>query len=383
MKQTLFGKMYVVWLVLFSFSLCAQSNRDIADSLFTTGNYVKAINTYAQVNTPGAALQIARAYNAIGNYEKASLQYEAILAKNPNQEIARFELGKLYFKIRKITEAQNLFLKLSIRNNANPEYSYYLGRIYQLKKDDSLALKSYKMAIEVDTTHLRSLFQLGKYYVAQKEKDSVLKYVNQGLQFYEDDVSLINLKALAFFNNDQYDKAIPPFERLVALKEQKPYIFQKLAYSYFRTWEFEKAKEMYEQVLVVAGEVPDALYGLGEVYLKNQERDSAEVYFKWALEAKKVSLEREYMALGRLSSAKKDGKNALFYYRLAHKENPENQITLYQICATTDQYYKDPKVKLKCYEELKGQRGDKNGYIKRFAQKRISELKEEIHLASD
>lgn len=63
----------------------------IADSLYATGNYTKAINTYAKIGSQKSGLQIARAYNAIGNYEKAILQYESTIVKIPELQIARFE----------------------------------------------------------------------------------------------------------------------------------------------------------------------------------------------------------------------------------------------------------------------------------------------------
>ena len=44
---------------------------EVADSLYAQGNYTKAINEYAKIGTAAAALQIARSYNAIGNFDKA------------------------------------------------------------------------------------------------------------------------------------------------------------------------------------------------------------------------------------------------------------------------------------------------------------------------
>ena len=68
---------------------------------------------------------------------------------------------------------------------------------------------------------------------------------------------------------------------------------------------------------------------------------------------------------------------------MAHEEDPTNVVYFYQVCFVADRYYKDPKVKLSYYEQLlenyKGQRA----YFIEFAQRRISELKEEIHTASE
>ena len=197
----------------------SRSNIIIADSLYVTGNYTKAINQYAGDGSITSALQIARAYNAIGNYEKAIAQYQSVLTKETTLQIAKFELGKLYLKTNDFENAESLFLELIDIPNDNPEYHFYLGETYREQKKVGNSITSYKNATATDSTHLRSLFQLGKYYVGQREKDSALTFIDRGLTFYENDVALINLKALAYYNNDEYAKASPYFERLVELGE--------------------------------------------------------------------------------------------------------------------------------------------------------------------
>jgi len=94
---------YSIFLILFSFQAGAQTSAlAVADSLYALGNYTSAINAYAKVGGEKANLQIARAYNAIGNYDKAIAQYTTIVDQNPEFELARFELGKLLFKIKNI-----------------------------------------------------------------------------------------------------------------------------------------------------------------------------------------------------------------------------------------------------------------------------------------
>ena len=49
------------------------SESSVADSLYLLGNYTEAINLYAKVGDEKSSLQIARAYNAIGNKRKDML----------------------------------------------------------------------------------------------------------------------------------------------------------------------------------------------------------------------------------------------------------------------------------------------------------------------
>ena len=55
----------------------------------------------------------------------------------------------------------------------------------------------------------------------------------------------------------------------------------------------------------------------------------------------------------------------------------------YQICAMIDQTTNDTKVKLVYYEKFIEKYGTKKLFFSETVAKRISELKEEIHLASD
>jgi tetratricopeptide (TPR) repeat protein len=356
----------------------------MADSLYTIGDYTKAINEYAKVDTPNAKLQIARTYNAIRNYDKAILQYEALIKQNSHDQIPKFELGKMYDKTKKAGKSKRIFEDLISENRNNPEYFYYLGKAFTDLDSISKSIVLYKKAIVVDSTHLRSIYQVAKYYVAEQERDSVVKYADLGLSFYENDVSIINLKALALYNNDEYKAAIPLFEKMVELGETtKFYIFERLANAYFKIENFDSAIKNYKRSLEIDEDNARALFSLGNTFWKQQQMDSAKVYIKKAIEVQHVVLDKEYQALGRIASEQKDSKIAIKYYKLAHEEDPSNVIYYYQICFIADQYYKDPKVKLSYYEQLITTYGGKNDYFTDFSRRRISELKKEIHFTAN
>jgi len=361
----------------------AQSSAlSVPDSLYALGNYSLAINEYAKTPSDKNNLQIARAYTAIGNFEKAIVQYQALLGDNPKMEIARFELGKLLVKTKDFETAFDVFATLLEKNPGNAEYHYYLGRVKQLSGGDD-ALISFKNAYKNDTTHLRSLNALGKHYVREQQKDSAFKYIDVGLRFYENDVSLINLKALAYFNDGQYEQAIPYFEKLFELKQDKPFVYKKLGYSYTNEREFEKAKTLYHKLANIFDQEADAYKGLGEVFLMEEQLDSAEIYYIKSIEARKYIFDVEYRNLGRIMRLKNNTKKALEYYTQAWKEDPKNPLGYWQVCVIADEYYKDPKVKLKHYEKLLADNKNIFPFLRQRAEKRISELKEEIHFKKE
>jgi len=374
----------IIVLVLTTIKTQAQALAlSIADSLYAIGDYTNAINKYAEVGTLRSDLQIARAYNTIGNFDKAITQYNFIIARDTTLQIATFELGKLNLKVRKPKEALALFSKLAIKEGSNPEYLYYQGEAYRNLEKHEKSVISYKKAIAIDSTHLRSLFQLAKYYVVQKEDNVAMPYIDQALGFYKNDLSFINLKALAHFHNGAFDKAIPWFKRVLELGDKKKYVYEKLAHSYFKEWNFEKAKETYHILIRNDDSDYNAYFNLGHVFWKNKQKDSAQFYIKKSIEVQTPNFEREYSSLAGFSREENDLKNALKYYKLAYEENTKNSINFYQVCTLTDQYAKEPKIKLQCYEDFIKKFGSEKGYFTTMVNKRISELKEEIHFTKD
>jgi tetratricopeptide (TPR) repeat protein len=376
-------KRVILFLILFSICKAeAQSSAlVIADSLYATGNYNKAINYYAKEGSQSAGLQIARAYHSIGNYTKAITQYESLVDKAPDVLIARFELGKLYFKTKRFDDGRKLFTKLVDIDAENPEYLYYLAECFRELDQPASSLTYYKKAVTADSTHLKSLFQLGKYFVVNRETNQALEYLNKGLEFYADDVSLINLKGLAHFNNDAYEKALPLFEILLDLGEKKEFVYTKLAFCYFKAWEFEKAKSTYKRLIEMDVDNHLAYYNLAQVFFKDRQIDSAKFYVRKSIEVQEVTFEKEYMSLAYMYRSEDQLKTALKYYKLAFEEDPTNFRNYYQLCSMIDQTSTDLELKLKYYQNFIEKFGSNIPYMSDRSRKRISELKEEIHFA--
>lgn len=359
-----------------------NGNQVKADSLYLLGNYTESINAYSKIGDERSSLQIARAYNASGNKEKAMLQYLDIIQKNENHVPAQFELGKIYERTD-IDKAKVVFESLTESGSENPEFYYYLGKILQSKSDYRAGNKALKKAIDLDSTHLRSIYLLGKYYVGAEEPSNALKTIELGLKTAPNNVALINLKALTHFNSGYYEKSAKFFERLLALGEKKPFVYRKLGYSEYYNHNLEDAKEAFRTLAKINGNEADAYLGLGEVYLKEQQLDSAEIYIKKSIKERRYIFDEEYKTLGRIARLKNQLKQSLEYYTKAWEENKANFFNYYQVCILADEYYKDPKLKLRYYERLLVDFKGVPVFISERAKKRISELKEEIHYKSD
>ncbi|WP_420602963.1 tetratricopeptide repeat protein [Flagellimonas sp.] len=373
---------FLLFSIIIGVKAGAQSSAfAVADSLYLLGNYVEAINTYAGIGDEKSSLQIARAYTAIGNNEKAIAQYLDVIGKNQDQVLAKFELGKLYTKTKQWEASQKIFEGLTKNGSDNPEFYFYLGSALQKQGASENGNKALKKAVELDSTHLRSIYLLGKYYVGAELPTEAHKILDLGLKSAPNDPALINLKALAHFNNGYFAEAIPLFERLLELGETKPFVYKKLGYACFKDWDFEKAKKYYHHLGQIPNFEADAYFGLGEVFFKEQQLDSAKVYFKKSIKERRYIFDKEYASLGRIARLQNQLKESLDNYTKAWEENKTNYFSYYQVCVLADEYYKDPQTKLRYYEKLLNDFKNVMPFIKERAEKRVSELKEEIHFA--
>jgi len=360
-----------------------SSVSSIADSLFAIGNYSKAINEYSKLGGVSSALQIARSYNAIGNHEKAFTQYQYVVEEHATNQLAQLELGKLLLKMNRFEEAKSVFINLVDLNSDNTEFQYYLGEVYRELNQATESLIHYKNAVRLDSTHLRSLFQIAKHYTIKQERDNALKYILKGLGFYKNDVSLINLHALVLFNDFQYDKSIPLLERELELGEDKSYVYEKLGYAYNQNWDFEKAKQAYKVLLNRDGTNSQTYFDLASVYQKENKLDSAKIYINKAMDVQKPIFSIGYSRLADIAREQNDFKTALKFYQMAFHEDKSDVRIYYNLATTYDQFGVDPQKKLDYYQNFLKQYPKEHPFYYETVRKRISELKEEIHFVKE
>ncbi|QLG44664.1 hypothetical protein [Costertonia aggregata] len=113
--------------------------------------------------------------------------------------------------------------------------------------------------------------------------------------------------------------------------------------------------------------------------IKKPKRDSAAYCIKKSIEAQDPFLNREYHYLASLAREKQDLGSALKYYKLACNEDPDDIRSHFQLYTTSEQYYKDSKTILDCYESFMKKFNGQDEYLSSIAAKRIRKFKEDIH----
>ncbi len=371
--------------ILLAIALQAEAQTSasvIGDSLYRLGNYSKAISYYAQERSTHSALQIARAYLALGNQGKAAERYEKIVAESPETQAALFELGKIYANRNQVQKADSLFRKLIEKDSLNPQYYYELGF---LNTTENLveSLKLFKKAYKIDSTYIKAIYQIGKINLMFRKADSALAYIDKGLLLSPNAADLINIKAQSHFYEKNYYSAIEQYNRLIEMNQASLFIYKDLAKCYVGTNQYELAICTYEKLLQYNDEDADAIYDMGMAYKELEAPDHAVKLIEQSIEARYYNFSGEYEDIGEIYLKQKKYNQALAHFKKSVDADPDNHFLSFKICLLVDLHYKDLNTKLNYYQNYLEKFGTKQAFQAEYAQKRINAIKEEMFMKGE
>lgn len=372
----------ILLFLLIVFKTEAQTSvLNIADSLFTHGNYSKAIAQYEKHNNkPEVYHKIAKAYIAIGNYDEALINYEKGVETNPENTLLKYDYGKFLYRTKHFKKASEVFNKLVYIDYKNPNFHYELGLVLEQLKD-STAQNRFFSAFQLDRTHQKAIYKIAKHHLKKGHNKQVDYYVDIGFETYEKNKELISLKAQNYYVKHDYRESIKWFEKLIELGESSEFIHEKLSLCYYQLYEYEKAIEQRKLVLKLNPYDAVAMYVIGTYYERLQDFKNAEKYISKALLLLDQPLDVEYRTLGTVLNQQKKYSEAIVALKKSLKENPEDPSTQFFLVRTKDEYYKDLDSKIKLYEDFK-RKHPESPFIK-FTGYRLEELKKEKFLKAD
>ena len=361
--------------------LNAQNSGEIADYLFATGNYAKAISAYkAQPNKEDVYAKIAKSYAALGNHGQALANYKKAANSNPDDELIQYDYAKLLSRNKYYNEASELFKKLISKDSINPNYHYELGIVLE-KQSDSTAFNQFMQTFALDQTHQKAIFKIAKHHLIKRNFEVSHRFIDKGLESYANNVELISLKAQNYYYQEYYTHAIKWFKTLIALGESSEFIHEKLSLSLSQNSEYAEAIKHRKLALQYNPKDAGAIYVIGTYYERLADFENAEKYISEALKLQDVSLTNEYQRLGRILNRQKKYEAAIKAFQNALKEDPSNMVAEFFLVRTKDEFYADTSTKIKLYEDFVVKH--KKSPFARFAQERLKELKEEKFLEED
>lgn len=344
-------RIFIIALILITFKTEAQSSvLSVSDSLMANGNFSKAIVLLENSNIENTSYRLAKAYNAIGNYDKAILNFKNAIENSPENTLLQYEYGKLLSKVKNYAEAVIIFNNLKVTDNTNPNYYYELGVVLERLKKTKEAQDNFEATYKLDKTHQKAIYKLAKSSLKSKAFERLDTLITVGLNSYPKNAALTSLKAQSLYLLQDYTKAIVWFEKLLELGERSQFIFEKLSFAYRKDLEYKKAIENMEQALLFDPKNAENLYRLGCLYQLVKDYKNAEKYIKRSLEILDVPLDTEYRKLATVYNRLEKPQVAVKYFKKALKENPDDEFAKFYLVTTKASYYKDIQSKIELFD---------------------------------
>lgn len=140
-------------------------------------------------------LEIGICSYLLGHKEKARIIFNDIYKTNKRIKELNYYIGCLAFDENNMILARDYFKKELAINKLSVDSFFMLGTSYEYD-DKSEAIKYYLKALELDPSHIASLFNLSLAYSMKKDQDMAIHTANKLLQI--DDAK--NMKGTIYYN---------------------------------------------------------------------------------------------------------------------------------------------------------------------------------------
>jgi len=347
-----------------------------------TGNYANAIKYYSEayVIKPSDKVkeQLGKCYQSAGNAKKAIIFQSEVLKANPDNLLLQYNLAKLYAANRKTAKAIDLLIDLAKKDANNPNYHYELGETYEkIKKDPT---KYYLRAYQLDSAHIKSIYQLAKYFNKIKLRDSAGLFIDKGLAIQTNNLNFLQLKAQHEFLKKEYDTTVVYLKKLEAQNFKTPFVNKLFGLSYFKLEDYENALVYFNKVRKVDFRDASNLFNIGLVYAAMKDYKNAEMSFLMSIAFQKPDVDKNYFELGKVQLEKKEVKKAIKSFQEGYENNPRNYQLLFQIAMLSDGFYKDKKIALKHYEKYVEKFSTRDKKSTLYAKSRIKDIRKELFM---
>jgi tetratricopeptide (TPR) repeat protein len=215
--------------------------------------------------------------DALTYYERAAIESLS------NEQIAeaKFRMAYSYFHLKRFAQAKPLFNTIR-QIPSDPHYldaNYYYGFIAYADKEYNEALSSFEKVQNHPEYGQIVPFYMASIYYFRGQKDKAIGIAEEAMKkknlLY--DLELKQLLGHAYFEKQEYKKALPYLEEYVTRSEKVSRDdLYKLSFCYYQNNQFTKAIDGFKQLSGGQDSLSQtAMYLLGDAYLKTNQKENA------------------------------------------------------------------------------------------------------------
>ncbi|WP_372800229.1 tetratricopeptide repeat protein [Lutibacter sp.] len=353
----------------------------------TIGNDTKAIELYKKAltfnNSESLKIKLGQVYNSAGLSSKAIEVYENIIKKDSSNLLVLNNLGKLYLAFNKPKKAALVYIYLKKKDSLNPNYPYQLAEALSKQNELFKMRQSYLDAYNLDTLHIKSMYELAKFFKKLKIKDSTMLFIDKGLKIDSTNLNFLQLKANELYFTKKFDEAINYLTVLDSLNFRSVNTYEMFGMCYYNLEKFDLAEASFKKALKIEYNNPKILYRLASLAYEKKDAKQAKMYASMSIFHSKPDIDKQHFLLAVIFKEENDLKNALINFEKAFQNNYNNYKALFELANTSDVYYKDKKTALKHYKNYLARFESKDPKMTEFVEQRIDVIKKQYFIEGE
>ncbi len=274
-------------------------------------------------------LKLARDYETQGKHLHAAQVYNSLLEEFPNSVEIYFRLSNLYEQMGKIESASNILKHLLEEEPENKEVRLLLGQLClrNSKWEDAIEILSFIQPQEEPVVFFfigYSHFMLKEYELAKISFQNFISFEKQSELLHEANIYLakVELKLKNYENTLMYAK------KAEAMYSNYWELNKIYAETYYNLGMYAHAVSPIEKAIKLSPEEPSPYEWAGKIYLKLGDYSKAEKNFLKYIETIEDASSDVYTKLAEACLKSQKAKDALAYFDIAIKLDPQNKIAI-------------------------------------------------------
>jgi len=370
-------------------------------------SYKDAVNTFElavnqQPDSIYLQIALAKAWEQAGNDDEAVVIYQQILQKDTDQVSTLVRLATIYKGDREYLKAIDLYSKLVQKDSTNGFFYSQLAWCCSKMALAMPALDYYIRAWHLNSSDLNSAKGIVNELVNIKDYESTLGYLDTFAIVFPQNIYFKKQKAFVLALTAKYLESIQEFKEIVALGDTSMFTCKYYGQSLYSNANYEEAIFWLERYIENNNDDTQNTYILGLACQKDYQYEKSLHYFEMVLNkvynkslialtftemANTQIAYGDYLGFRDSTGTQKPEryKQAVDYFLLAVELTPQDNELNYKLAQFYDSKKHDKNMALyyldKYYKNAKP--GELNEWELEYVQKRMRQLKEELHFEVD
>lgn len=261
-----------------------------ARDLYDQNKVLHALQVYLSIleDNPDyfpAIIKITEIYQVLGNIEPAIELLKEQIEENPDNKELRIFYGQFLFNNKKWEQVVEVLSY--ILPEEEPAISFFTGYSYFMLKDYELAKHNFLNFINhqehTGLIHEAYLY-LSKIYIELNNFERALVYAKKIESIYNDFWELSFMLAKIYYNLDMYAHGVGPIEKAIKLNPSEPLVYEWGGKIYLKIHEYIKAENNFLKCIEMNENISAEAYNnLAEAYYNNGKFSEALSYYELAL----------------------------------------------------------------------------------------------------